>query len=180
MARRSKTIGRPFFLRKQVDGGTAATGYQQSEIDISSFVNVLQGEVLRVKQAWVEWNSDAGGPIQAADLGSNTGASCDLQITSESQTDRVPLTNNSVIAKNTVYANCNASTDIDFYAQGFGMNPIDYDDGYLVATDSIFLGINESGNPFANTIRASMMLECEIAKLSLSDAQAVLVSQTLG
>ena len=60
------------------------------------------------------------------------------------------------------------------------VNPVDFDDGYLVATDSIHLGVNQSADSFANNIRCSIMLECEIVKLSLTDAQAVLVSQTVG
>ena len=60
------------------------------------------------------------------------------------------------------------------------MNPTDYDDGYLVATDTVYLGIPDSLDPFTADIRVAIKLECEIVKLSLSDAQAVLVSQTIG
>ena len=58
-------------------------------------------------------------------------------------------------------------------------NPKDLDDGYLVATDALHLNLN-MGDAFANDIRVYVMMECEIVKLSLSDAQAVLVSQTIG
>ena len=60
------------------------------------------------------------------------------------------------------------------------VNPADFDDGYLVATDAIHLNVDESANTFANPVMAQCMMECEIVKLSLSDAQAVLVSQTVG
>lgn len=180
MARRSRVKSGTFFLSKQVDGGTAGTGFQQQEIDVSSFVNVLQGEVIRVKQAWFEWNSDQGGPILSADVGANNGASADAQITVESMSTRANFTNNAVMAKNTVYTHCSGAGELDFYATEMGMNPTDYEDGFLVATDGIFIGISNSGDPFTADIRVSMKLECEIVKLSLSDAQAVLVSQTIG
>lgn len=180
MARRSRAKSGTFFLSKQVDGGTTATGFQQSEIDISSFVNVLQGEVVRVKQVWFQWSDDSGGPIASASIGANNGASADAQVTVESQTGRANFTNNAVMAKNSVYTHCAGAGQMDFYATEMGMNPTDYEDGYLVATDSIYLGMPESLDPFTNDIRCSVKLECEIVKLSLSDAQAVLVSQTIG
>ena len=61
------------------------------------------------------------------------------------------------------------------------VNPSDFEDGYLIATDAIHLNVNQgSGDTFANDIAVKCMLECEIVKLSLPDAQAVLVSQTVG
>ena len=60
------------------------------------------------------------------------------------------------------------------------VNPADLEDGFLVATDAIYLNIDQSADAFAANINASVMMECEIVKLSLSDAQAVLVSQTVG
>ena len=106
MASRSRAKSGTFFLSTQVDGGTTATGFQQAKIDISSFVNVLQGEVLRIKQIWFQWQDDSGGPIAAATVGANNGASADAQVTVESQTGRANFTNNAVIAKNTVYSHC--------------------------------------------------------------------------
>ena len=180
MASRSRAKSGTFFLSTQVDGGTTATGFQQAKIDISSFVNVLQGEVLRIKQIWFQWQDDSGGPIDAATVGANNGASADAQVTVESQTGRANFTNNAVIAKNTVYTHCAGAGQLDFYATEMGMNPTDYDDGYLVATDTVYLGIPDSLDPFTADIRVAIKLECEIVKLSLSDAQAVLVSQTIG
>ena len=180
MASRSRAKSGTFFLTKHVDGGTTGTGFQQEEIDISSFVNVLQGEVVRVKQCWFEWNSDQGGPILSADVGANNGASADAQVTVESRTTRSSFTNNAVMAKNSVYTHCAGAGQLDFYATEMGMNPTDFEDGYLVATDAIYLGISDSADPFTADIRCSIKLECEIVKLSLSDAQAVLVSQTIG
>ena len=178
MARRSRARSGTFFLSTQVDGGKDA--FAQASIDISSFVNVLQGELLRVKQIWFQWGSDAGGPVLAADIGTSNSSSADVQVTVESHTDRANFTHNSVMAKNTIYTAVDASDDLVFYATEMGMNPTDYDDGYLVATDTIYLGLPYSGDPFANEIRCSIKLECEIVSLSLSDAQAVLVSQTIG
>ena len=67
MARRSRARSGTFFLRKEQD--TNGTTFAEGSIDVSSFVNVLQGELLRVKQCWFSWTSDNGSSVQGADLG---------------------------------------------------------------------------------------------------------------
>jgi len=85
------------------------------------------------------------------------------------------------MGKNTLYAHVDSTANIDFITNETSVNPMDYDNGFLVATDAIFLGVNQNAvDTWASNIRCSIMLECEIVKLSLSDAQAVLVSQTIG
>lgn len=178
MARRSRARSGTFFLRKEQD--TNGTTFAEGSIDVSSFVNVLQGELLRVKQCWFSWTSDNGSSVQGADLGASKGCSAIACVTTE-QIDSVKgFTANSLLGKNTLYAHTDANTDIDMITNETSVNPVDFDDGYLVATDSIHLGVNQSADSFANNIRCSIMLECEIVKLSLTDAQAVLVSQTVG
>ena len=165
-------------LRERLD--TVGTTYQETSIDISSFVNALQGEVLRIKQVWFEWTSDNGGAILGADVGANQGASGNAQLMTESNTTIQPFTNNAMIAKNNLYVHANATSDIDFIAQDSGLNPYDFEDGYIVPTDAIFLAVNQSADSFASNIRVSVLMECEIVRLSKQDLQAVLVAQTLG
>ena len=178
MARRSKARSGTFFLRKEQD--TDGTDYIEGSIDVSSFVNVLEGELLRIKQVWFSWTSDQGGPVLGADLGASKGCSAVGCVTTETQTAVSGFTRNSLVGKNTLYAHTDSNTDIDMITNETSVNPVDFDDGYLVATDGIFLGVNQSADSFASDIRCSIMLECEIVKLSLTDAQAVLVSQTVG
>lgn len=179
MASRSRARSGTFFLRKVQDtnGATMAT----SSIDISSFVNVLEGELLRVKQIWWDWTSDNGGPVLGADVGGATkGSSAQASVSSESRTTVGSLENNSVLAKNTLFAATNSNTQIDFITDRTSVNPKDFDDGFLIATDAVHLNVNQSAEGFSNNVRVCIMMECEIVKLSLSDAQAVLVSQTVG
>jgi len=178
MARRSRTKSGTFFLRKTTttDGATFTT----SSIDVSSFIDVLNGELIRVKQVWWEWQSDAGGPILGADLGASKGCSAFASVSTESRTTVGSLGSTDIMAMNYIYAHTDAATDIDFIGSNDSINPKDFDDGFLVATDAIHVNTGNSADVFANDVRVTAMLECEIVKLSLSDAQAVLVSQTIG
>lgn len=182
MARRSKVKSGTFFLRKEQD--TNGTTFAEGSIDVSSFVNVMDGELLRIKQCWYSWTSDNGGSIAGTDVrasGAAQGASAIACVTTETQTAVSGFTRNSLVSKNQIYAHVDSTANIDMITNETSVNPVDFDDGYLIATDAIFLGVNQNGvDSWANDIRCSIMLECEIVKLSLSDAQAVLVSQTLG
>jgi len=178
MARKSRAIGGTFYLTKQVD--TSSQGFNQSELDVSSFVNVIKGEVIRVKQVWMNFASDSGMPVQGADLGTSKGCSATAAVTVESHDQRASFGHNSVVSGAQIYAHTDSNTDIDFILLETSMNPAEFADGYLVATDSIYLQIAPGTDAFAADIRCTMKLECEVVKLSLSDAQSVLVTQTLG
>ena len=179
MARKTSST---FYLR--MERSTNGTAFAEVEMDISSFVNVLAGEVLRVKQVWFEWTSDDGGTINGTDVaasGAVAGASAFASLCSQSFTSVKGIVDNSTIAKNQIYVHIDATANIDFMHEDTGLNPVDFNDGFYVATDGIHLGVDQNtADSFANDIRISCLMECEIVKLSLSDAQAVLVSQTLG
>jgi len=180
MARASRAKTGTFFLRQYIDMN--GTTFAQASLDISSFVNPLQGEVLKIKQSWTDWTSDDAKPISGTDIaasGAVAGASAGGQVTTASRTGLLNITNNDLVTKNNIYAHIDATANIDMLEQVEGLNPIDFDDGYMVATDTLYFGIDSSDvDTWANNIRYSVMLECEVVKLSLSDAQAVLVSQT--
>jgi hypothetical protein len=182
MAKRSKKVSGTFFLRQYVD--LDGTTFAETSIDISSYVNVLEGHVLRVKKGWSEFTSDNAQPINGTDVaasGAAAGASAAGQVTTETRTGLLNLTNTNQMLKNQIYVHIDATANIDFLTEDEGLNPMDFEDGYLVATEGIFFGIKSSDvDTWANNIRFSVILECEIVRLSLSDAQAVLVSQTLG
>ena len=178
MASRSKAVSGNFYLRANVESAGAV--FASESIDISSFVNVLQGEVLRVKRIWWYWGTDGGGPILGADLGASKGCSAFSTVTTESRTAVGSIENSNVMSENSLYAHSDSNSDIDFISNETSVNPADYEDGYLVATDAIHLNVDQNTDVFTGTIRVQVMMECEIAKLNLSDAQAVLVSQTVG
>ena len=180
MARKSRVKSGTFFLRTGVttNGVTFAT----DSIDISSFINVLDGELLRVKRVWWSWQSSGGGPILGADLGASKGCSAFAGLSTEKRTQVGGFTNNDNISLNRIYVHTDSNADIDMITNETSVNPVEFDSGFLVATDGIHINVSQSADTFAavDSIRVQVLLECEMVKLSLSDAQAVLVSQTLG
>ena len=178
MASRSRARSGTFYLRDSLDTDGAAT-FVTSSTDISSFVNVLEGELLRIKQVWWQWGDDNGGPIKGADLTASKGSSAVASVSTETRTNVGNINSSNVVSQNTIYAHADATPLIEFISNETSANPKDLDDGFLVATDALHLNVN-MGDAFANEVRAYVMMECEIVKLSLSDAQAVLVSQTVG
>jgi len=180
MARsRSRATSGTFFLRL-VDT-TESAAFASTSIDVSSFVNVLDGELLRIKQLWWNWGTDGGGPIRNADAGASAGCNATASISTESRTSTGSIgSSNDIVSVNNVYVHSDSNAKIDMITNETSVNPKDFDsDGYLVATDAIHLNCAE-GDAFANRIAVKCMMECDIVKLSLSDAQAVLVSQTVG
>ena len=181
MARASRSKTGTFFLRQNVTMNS--TTFNESSLDISSFVNPLQGEVLRIKQTWTAWTEGSqpitGDAVHAT--GAAGGASCGGQVTTASRTGLIALTNNDLVTKSTLYAHVDATANIDYMKQQEGLNPVEFDDGYMVATDTLYFGINSNDTDTwakNSVIMYSVMLECEVVKLSLSDAQAFLVIQT--
>lgn len=180
MARKSSSV---FYLRKYVD--TNAATFSTANLDISAYIDTLKGSVLRVNQVWFEWTSDNGGPITVADVGVDHSCAAAAQLTTESQTTIQPLTNTSVLAKHQIYISTtdeSGTNRIDMFHEDRVMNPADFDDGFLVANDTIQLGVNDLPSPgvFSLPIRCSVMLECEQVKMTAADAQAILLSQAIG
>jgi len=180
MARRESSV---FYLRKAVD--TDGTAFNSSNIDISAYIDTLKGHVLRINQVWWEWTSDDGGPVETADCGVDVTASAVAQLTTESQDGVQPLSNTSMIAKHQIYhATDNQSGTNNFILihEDDSMNPADFNSGFLVANDTIQLGVSCSPSPhtYANDIRAVVLLECEQVKMTAKDAQAILLSQAIG
>lgn len=183
MAKKSSGI---FFLRKSVDASTDGT-FTQDNIDISSFVNLTQGECLRIRNIWFEWTATDNLPLVGLDVGASgtaKGASMGGQVTTDSKTSLHSFGATGMIAKNNIYAHINTAADMDFIAQDSGLNPYDFEDGYIVATDAIYFGTmpSDAGATarFSNAVRLTCLLECETVKLTEKDATALLVGQTLG
>lgn len=180
MARKSSGV---FYLRKYVE--TNAGNYASKDIDISAYIDTLKGSVLRINQVWFEWTSDDGSPIEVADVGVDKSVNAGCQIVTESQTSLQPLSNTSLVAKHQLYLttdNQSGTNNLILMHEDRAMNPADFDDGYLVANDTIQVGVQDSAAPhtFANPVRCAVILECEQVKMSAKDAQAILLSQSLG
>lgn len=175
-----KTSG-TLYLRKTVE--TNGSTFNSGNIDVSAYVNPLDGEVLRIKKVWGEWASDSGGAILTADVdGTDGSASAMAQLTTVSQDSIKQIVDSSLFFKTQLYCTVDNASGTQLFTlmrEDNAMNPTDFEDGFLVASDIIQVGVNCSPAPqaFVSDIEFQVLIECERVKMSQSDAFAVLSAQ---
>jgi hypothetical protein len=175
-----KTSGK-LYLRKSVE--TNGSTYNSGNIDISAYVNPLEGEVLRVNKVWGEWASDNGGSILTSDVDATDGtASAMAQLTTVSQDSIKVMTNSSLFFKTQLYCSVDNASGTQLFTlmrEDNAMNPTNFEEGFLVASDIIQVGVNCTPAPqsFVSDIEFQVLIECERVKMSEKDAFAVLSAQ---
>jgi len=174
MARKDSAV---FYLRKKVT--SSGTSFVEESIDLSSFVDLPKGKCLRVRQCWFQWSTDNYGPILGVDVSASgpAGASIGGQITTTTRTGFSSLAGKETIALNNLYAYVDTNETIEFIAQDSGLNPVDFDDGYIVATDAIYFGVKGSTDTFAAALNMSVLMEVEVVTLNKDDAISLATSQ---
>jgi len=149
----------------------------QTTIDLGAYVDALGKSVLRIHNIEYEWaQKDGSAPTMAA----NTASEAIWQLTTQSQTAIVPLSNKSVIGKGQLWAR-NSDSAVNSPTQNYQDShaPQHFTDGYLVAVEQIYLG-GFGGADWTNTtdmLACNMVLECTVETLSQSAAMALSLSQ---
>lgn len=171
----------PIYLRATCESGGAGT-FTTTNIDVSAYVDPLDGKVLRVKQVWGEWASDNGGTIKTADVGVDVTAAAMAQLTSVSQTSIKPMTNSSLFFKTQLYCatdNQSGTNNLILMREDNAMNPADYADGFFVASDVIQVGVHEAASPhgFAAPVEFQVLIEAERVRMSEKDAFSIISTQ---
>jgi hypothetical protein len=169
----------PLYLRTVCE--TNGSTYNSTNLDVSAYVDPLDGKVLRIKKVWAEWCSDNGGTITAADIGVDLTAAATAQLSTVSQDSLKPLTNSALFFKTQIYGTCDntsGNNNITMMHEDNAMNPADFEDGFFVASDVIQLGVDsDTPHAFANDIECQILIEAERVKMSEKDAFAVISAQ---
>ncbi len=164
-----------FFLRASVEVGNATT-FDQVEINLGSYVDALGKSVLRIHNLSYEITTDDGlAPTMAPD----SAGSCTFQLTTQSQTTMLTLADRAVIAKGVIWCR-NPDSSVGPPAQAFSedVTPQIFTNGYLIATENIFLGASSDSNwTAADKLTVSILLECTVETMSQSAAMALALSQ---
>lgn len=174
MARSTDT----FFIRQSVTQVTG-NGFVQQAIDLGSFVDALGKSILRIKSVSVQYTSDQGASALLAPAVDSMFASF-WQLTTQSQSTIVTAEDKSVITTGQLYATEQTNTAGTYTAinETHDINPANWSDGYLVATDSIYLGGLCRGSPGNSAFPVvTIVLECEVTTMSQSAAMALALSQ---
>ena len=163
-----------FFIRKTVDIGNT-NGFFQGNIDLGSFVNALEKSVLRIHSIDCVY-SDATGRSNI--ITANSAVSAQWQLTTQSQLDIVRADDRSLIASGKLTEFRDLATDglptSNYEARD--LNPADWVNGYLVATDQIFLG-GAASTDYVGDVYVTLVLECSVESMSQADAMSLALSQ---
>ena len=165
-----------FFIRQSLLVDNTGT-FAETPISLGSYVDALGQAVLRVHNIAVAFTDDSGNAAQVQ--ASDDSAACQFQITTQTQTDTVLPSDRSVVASGIVYAQNSFSSD-EFPLVSHDMDnlPQLWTNGYLIATENIYLGGEAStGWVAAENMTISVIMECTVEKMSKEAALALALSQ---
>ena len=157
-----------FFIRAKAiwDGAN----FVQTTIDLGAFVDALGKSVLRIHNIEMQWQDQLQlTPAPSTDYCSG------MQITTQSQTGLVGLDDKSVIASGRQHVTSGALSEVILLTDQLDVAPQSWQDGYLVAVESIYFGIDQNAN--YGLVEASVCLECTVETLTEKAAMALALSQ---
>jgi len=161
-----------FFIRASTDFN--GTTFTQSSIDLGAYVDALGKSVLRIHNIAVQW----GTPTDIISIPAGATNTNSFQLTTQSQSAPVPITDKSVIAsgKLTSFAG-NAGATTPVVSTDLDLSPQQWTNGFLVGVEQIYLGVDATEATALGVNQCSIVLECTVETLSQSGAMALALSQ---
>lgn len=161
-----------FFIRAKAEFN--GTTFTQTSVDLGAYVDALGKSVLRIHNISVQW----GAPLEDADTSTtNAGQTNGFQLTTQSQSGMVDITDKSIIASGRLSLHTDASAAVTQINDYLDVGPQDWTAGYLVGVEQIYLGVNSSSAANLDLSQCAIMLECTVETLSQSAAMALALSQ---
>jgi len=158
-----------FFIRATVD--TDGTTFNETSIDLGSFVDALGKTVLRIHNSSVSYQSAGTVPTTPT---ANT-AVCGFQLTTQSQGGLVGPVNRSTISSGALLIAGDAGALTTMVSESLDIAPQEWSGGYLIAVESIFLGVDQSIAALVDEV--SIVLECTVETMTASASMALALSQ---
>ena len=156
-----------FFIRATTL--TNGLTFNQSAIDLGSYVDALGKSVLRIHNISVQYGVPNGAYAGAP----NSSTSSSFQLTTQSQTDLVAISNRSLISSGTLSI-ATGATEVVMMDSGLDVGPQDWTDGYLIAVEQLYLGVDQT---FDHVSQVSIVLECTVETMTQAAAMALALSQ---
>jgi len=171
-----------FFIRAQVTGNAT---YAQAEIDLGSFVNlgVSKSTLLRVHNIQASYTDVSSPEAVIYYDGAQPGSLITWQLTTQTQSAIITALDKSCVARGTRYQTVvPAGFSGGVIAPGAvdeiqDMNPTMFSKGYLIGTDSIFLGTESSQTMDSGDFHVSLVLECTLENATQANSVALALSQ---
>ena len=162
-----------FFIRAQ---NTVTGAFVESTIDLGSFVDALGQSVLRIHNIQVQFLDTT--PTNNLEPTRDTTAFAIWQLTTQTQTANITAFDKAVVSSGSLYMGGADNSDSSVYAaDSVDINLSEWRNGYLIATESLYLGTFRNGNWNSGDMTCSIMLECTVEKLSKEAALALALSQ---
>lgn len=161
-----------FFIRATVD--TNGTNFEQTSIDLGSFVDALGKTVLRVWSVAVQY----GNPTDIiTPLPGGGNAMTAYQLTTQSQGSMVNASNRTLVSSGKlVMGNTAGPTNhITSLTDFADLSPDQWRGGYLIAVESIFLGTDSISNSICDNV--TVVLECTVETMTAAASMALALSQ---
>ncbi len=160
-----------FFIRASVTGN--GTTYAETSVDLGAFVDALGKSVLRIHNIQARIVDENQLSTPSKDM---TNYFAGFQLCTQSRSALVSMTERSLIAAGTLTVG-EAEGVIRSLSETNDLMPQDFTNGYLVAVDTIFLGVDQNIASDLGEIEAQIILECTVETLSQSAAMALALSQ---
>jgi len=163
-----------FFIRKTEGIGNTNT-FHETEIDLGAYVNALAKTVLIIRSVETTY-SDATGRSNV--VTANLQAVAQFQLTTQSQDDLILPSDKSMISSGRIsIVNMTGANAVGgIVSEALDHSPQMYAEGFLVGTDSIYLG-GAASPGFFDDVHITVVLECEVGTMSSEKAMALALSQ---
>ena len=164
-----------FLIRSSVDVGHAGT-YAETEIDLGSYTNLgsSKPEVLRIHRAIIQMY-DSNGEVPS--MSSNTAGSGAWQLLTKSASGiRAATDDGWVCGGISAFRNPDGSTNPPTQTFAQQHLPQDYENGYVVAVPSLYLG-GLADSDFTEAVNYAVVLECTTEAMTKANAVAQAISQ---
>ena len=165
-----------FFIRHttNIDNDNA---YHETAIDLGSYVDALSQTILKIHRVDVAFTDSTGRSLSMAVA--NTAAVAQFQLATQSQTDIVLPSNRQLIASGKIESytpNIATSPLAVSSSESYNLAPQQFTNGYLVGTETIYLG-GSANTGFAGNVYCSIVMECTVEKMSQAKAMSLALSQ---
>ena len=180
-----------FFIRSTA-ATTADAQWTTEEIDLGSFVDALGEHVLRIWNLTVKYQDNGtNGPPVPGNMGTQGGSSyISYVLTTQplaSNTAILDLSDKSIVASgqwswvgngpepNTITG---LATNYVVVTDTTDVAPQDWNNGYLIGVDTLYLSIYQDAEMGPDENRVSIVMECQSEKLTKAAAMALALSQS--
>jgi hypothetical protein len=166
-----------FFIRAKVT--VSGVTYAQSEIDLGSFVNlgVSKSTLLRIHNVQAQYldNSDKSAMIYYD--GGIPGGIVRWQLTTQTQSALTDAADKSYVSGGAYEQASTTGNLVQSSSQTTDANPMEWQNGYLVGVDSIYLAGDSSATWDSGDIDIVLVLECTLETATQASSTALALSQ---